>query len=122
MVKLAVPETESAALCGFLARHPTRATSVVTQVETRRALRRSAAGPKADARLEDLNRGLSWLDLNGEIRRIAGLLQPTALRSLDAIHLASALALGEDLAGMVVYDLRLAAAASALGIAVWAPK
>ncbi len=122
MVKVAVPETESAALWAFLERRSARATSVVTQVEARRSLRRAAAGPKAEARLEDLIRGLSWLELSGEIRRIAGLLQPTTLRSLDAIHLASALALGEDLAGMVVYDVRLATAASTLGIAVWAPK
>lgn len=122
MVKLAVPETESAALWAFLERRPARATSVVTQVEARRSLRRAEAGPKAEARLEELIRGLSWLELGGEIRRIAGLLQPTTLRSLDAIHLASALALGEDLAGMVVYDVRLATAASTLGIAVWAPK
>ena len=121
MVKLAVPETESAALWAFLERRPARATSVVTQVEARRSLRRAAAGPKAGARLEDLIRGLSWLELGGEIRRIAGLLQPTTLRSLDALHLASALALGEDLAGMVGYGVRLATARRAPGHTGLAP-
>ena len=40
------------------------------------------------------------------------------LRSLDAIHLASALALAEDLEGIVTYDARLAEGAEALGLVV----
>jgi hypothetical protein len=43
------------------------------------------------------------------------------LRTLDAIHLATAVSLGHELAGMVVYDRRLARAARDAGLTVWAP-
>lgn len=52
---------------------------------------------------------------------LAGRLDPAILRTLDAIHLAVALDLGDDLEGMVSYDDRLAEAALATGIAVLAP-
>ncbi len=51
----------------------------------------------------------------------AGLLDPTILRTLDAVHIAAALVLGDDLEGMVTYDDRMAEAARANGIAVVAP-
>ena len=51
----------------------------------------------------------------------AGRLGPTALRSLDAVHLAAALDLGDDLEGMVTYDDRLAEAAQLNAITVTAP-
>ena len=51
----------------------------------------------------------------------AGRLSLASLRSLDAIHLAAALTLGPDLAGIVAYDDRLAGHAEALGITVKAP-
>jgi uncharacterized protein len=51
----------------------------------------------------------------------AGRLDPTLMRSLDAVHLAAALALGDDLEGLVTYDERLAAAAGLNGVAVVAP-
>ena len=51
----------------------------------------------------------------------AGLLDPPALRSLDAIHLATALDLGHDLEGIVTYDARLAEAAEHNGVAAISP-
>jgi predicted nucleic acid-binding protein len=51
----------------------------------------------------------------------AGRLEPPALRTPDALHLASALDLGDDLDGMVTYDERLAAAAQIHGVPVIAP-
>jgi len=51
----------------------------------------------------------------------AGRLPGRDLRSLDALHLGAALAIGDDLAGIVTYDRRLARAADDLGIAVVAP-
>ena len=51
----------------------------------------------------------------------AGLLNPPALRSLDAIHLATALDLGHDLEGIVTYDTRLAEAAVHNGVTVVSP-
>lgn len=51
----------------------------------------------------------------------AGRLDPTVLRTLDAVHLAAALELGDDLESMVTYDDRLAHAARANGILVTSP-
>jgi predicted nucleic acid-binding protein len=51
----------------------------------------------------------------------AGRLDPTLRRSLDAVHLAAALALGDDLEGLVTYDDRLGDAARLNGMTVVAP-
>ena len=51
----------------------------------------------------------------------AGRLEPVALRSLDAIHLAAALNMGDDLGGLVTYERALASAARSCGIEVIAP-
>ena len=51
----------------------------------------------------------------------AGELRPPELRSLDAIHLATAEGLGDQVARIVTYDDRLAAAAAAMGLTVAAP-
>jgi len=51
----------------------------------------------------------------------AGMLDPPRLRTLDAIHLAAALALGDSLEGFVTYDARLADAAITCGLPVAAP-
>lgn len=52
---------------------------------------------------------------------VAGRLAPTPLRSIDALHLATALELAPDVQGIVTYDVRLAEGASAAGIDVVAP-
>ena len=59
--------------------------------------------------------------LTAAICDTAGRLDPPGLRSLDALHLASALDLGDDLEGLVGYDDRLADGARTLGIQVVAP-
>jgi predicted nucleic acid-binding protein len=51
----------------------------------------------------------------------AARIDPLTLRSLDAVHLATAVALAADIEGMVVYDRRLAQAARDAGLTVWAP-
>lgn len=51
----------------------------------------------------------------------AAQLPPSELRSLDAVHLATALEIGADLKGMVVYDQRLKAAAEVAGILTVTP-
>jgi predicted nucleic acid-binding protein len=53
---------------------------------------------------------------------VAGRLPPPALRSLDAVHLATALEIGDDLEGMVAYDDRLIEAARAGSIEVITPS
>jgi len=61
------------------------------------------------------------LTLPTEVFEAAGRLDPELLRSLDAVHLASALMLGDDLDALVTYDERLALAARGNGVAVVAP-
>ena len=51
----------------------------------------------------------------------AASLEPRELRTLDALHLATALSLGDDLGAMLVYDVRLASAAQHAGLTVVAP-
>jgi len=65
--------------------------------------------------------GVSLVPLDGAVLRLAANLPPPGLRSLDALHLATALSLEADLGVMVVYDRRLADAASGAGVAVAAP-
>lgn len=55
------------------------------------------------------------------IARAAGDLAPFSLRTLDAIHLASALARGPELDAFLTYDDRLAEAARSLGLPVVRP-
>jgi predicted nucleic acid-binding protein len=56
------------------------------------------------------------------IRSRAALLDPATLRSLDALHLATALEVGEELSGIVTYDSRMAEAARSFDLTVLAPK
>jgi predicted nucleic acid-binding protein len=53
---------------------------------------------------------------------LAGGLEAPQLRTLDAVHLAAALELGDDLAGLVTYDTRMIDAAQAAGITVITPR
>jgi predicted nucleic acid-binding protein len=64
---------------------------------------------------------LNLLTINEEVAELAATVEPNGLRSLGAIHLASALALGSDLGAMVTYDSALASAARAAGIEVLSP-
>ena len=65
--------------------------------------------------------GISFVELSGPIRRLAGEVGSPNLRSLDAIHLASALSLGDDLGAFCCYDLRLRADAKDAGLTVLSP-
>jgi predicted nucleic acid-binding protein len=61
------------------------------------------------------------LRINDRVLDAAGLLAPADLRSLDAIHLASAEQFGIDLRGFVTHDERLASAAAGRGLRVIQP-
>lgn len=64
---------------------------------------------------------LDLVRINDRILHAAGVLHPRELRSLDAIHLATAVELDEALRSLVTYDERLAAAATRLGFKVVQP-
>ena len=121
LVKLVLPEAESEALLAFLAGGPELITSTVGAIETRRAL--LVAGGDEDL-AEEAEKVLTTVTLVGitePIRHAAGALRPALLRTLDAIHLATALSFGAELEAFVAYDRRLAEAALAAGLDVRAP-
>jgi predicted nucleic acid-binding protein len=72
-----------------------------------------------DAR--DLLTAFSYIEIDEEVAGGAMNEPDRSLRSLDAIHLATARLLGPDLDALVTYDIRLASAATDAGIAVLAP-
>ena len=120
LVKLVVAEGETAALMSWLAeRERGPVTCDLTRTELARAVRRAAPDrmPRARAVLD----ALVLLKVTTATFEAAGRLEPDELRSLDAIHVASALELGDDLEGIVAYDRRLAGVAEANGIATCAP-
>jgi predicted nucleic acid-binding protein len=120
LVKLAAVEPESAALTAFVADWRDRITSRIAAVEVARAVRRVAV-PELVERATDLFDAIAIVELTPEIARFAGMLDPTTLRSLDAIHVASALSLGSDTGPFVTYDARLGEAAATAGLDVRAP-
>jgi uncharacterized protein len=61
------------------------------------------------------------IDVAEPIRARAAQLEPAAVRSLDALHLATAIELGDALDAVITYDTRMAAAARSHGLAVTAP-
>ena len=65
---------------------------------------------------------IDLIRLNDRVLNGAGTLEPTELRSLDAIHLAAARRLGSDLGEIVTYDERMAVAAQSMGFKVSAPS
>ena len=120
IVKLAVREPESDALRRHLRRRRPWVTSALSRCEVFRALL-----PAGDAAQAAGRRVLATCDLvriNNRVLDLAGQLRPAELRTLDAIHLATAQRMGADLRGLVTYDHRMAAAAEQLGLRVAAPE
>ncbi len=118
IVKLILDEAESAAMYRWYVELERVATSRVGVVETVRAAMRR---PHDETRRDRVLGGLEVIDLSRPIARRAETVGQATLRTLDAIHLASALALGLDLEAFVTYDDRLAAAARQLGLPVVRP-
>jgi len=120
LVKLASDEPESAALIKYLRRHKWLVTSALARVEVARAL--MPFGEAVRQRGEDALARCETVRVNDRILRRAGVLQPLELRTLDAIHLASAQGVGDDLGRIVTYDERMKAGAADLGITVISPS
>jgi predicted nucleic acid-binding protein len=92
---------------------------VLAAVEVPRAASRS--GGDASTAVADVLEVVNLIALDMRVVEAAAVLVPSALRTLDAIHLASAVSLGADVAGFVTYDERLAKAATSAGLQVLAP-
>jgi len=119
IVKLVVPEPETKALRELLRSWPERVSSVVARIEVERVARRIGAGTIRRARTV-LSR-IALVDLDEDVVQRAAALGPPELRTLDAIHLATAISLGRDLGALCAYDVRLGNAAAAKTIEVLAP-
>jgi predicted nucleic acid-binding protein len=89
--------------------------------ELPRALARAGLGAAAHRRAREVLGRIALVDVDRRILATAATLEPPALRTLDAIHLATAMAVREDLEIVVTYDGRLRAAAERIRIDVAAP-
>lgn len=119
-IKLVRSEPESEALREHLGTHGGEmVSSVLLTVEGRRAARRY--GRLAAIRARAALTTVTLLALEPSIIEIAAELEPAELRSLDALHIATILSLGDDLGRVYCYDTRLTDATRALGVEVASP-
>jgi len=119
-VKLIVSEPESRALRSYLAQRRTRhVSSSMLRAEALRAVRHG--GPDALAQTRSALKRIDLVALTDGILDAAGTLEPRIVRTIAAIHLATALALGDDLEAVVTYDTRMAEGARLLGLETTAP-
>lgn len=121
IVKFAVAERESASIAAWRADLDGEDVLVTCELAVAEVLR---AVQRVDG---DLDVALAHLDaleqvvVDRELLLSAGRLEPSGMRTLDAIHLAAAVAAGDDVSGVVTYDGRMADAAHRLGLATIAP-
>jgi len=121
VVKLVHAEAESAALRAWLDERAETGwvSSVLTEIESFRALARYA--PDAVSRLPAVLDQIELIDLDPSIRILAQTVRLATVRSLDAIHLGTALHARGTLTSFVTYDKRLLDAAAAAGLPVDSP-
>jgi uncharacterized protein len=120
IVKLAVREAESVALRRYLRRRRPLVSSALARTEVVRAL--LPAGDDAVAAGRKVLTRLDLVRINNYVLDSAAVLRPAQIRSVDAIHLATAALLGEDMGTLVTYDERMADAAERTGHRVVAPR
>lgn len=121
IAKLVVREPETDALIALLSEWPERVSSALSRVEVMRAVRRAGDGEEVLARADEVLARIGLIHVDGGVLEIAAGLDHRHLRTLDTIHIATALSVGEDLGAMAAYDERMAAASEAAGITVLAP-
>jgi predicted nucleic acid-binding protein len=118
LTKLALDEPGSDAMRRWYLEATRVICSRIGIVETRRAVTRREHDP---AHLETVLGSVEVIDFDAAIAGHAGTIGPAALRTLDAIHLASAMAVMGELDAFVTYDDRQADAARAVGLPVVRP-
>jgi uncharacterized protein len=118
--KLVMVEPESRALGHFLQSRPLQAAAALLRTEVLRAAMRMSQAHVAQARR--LLADLAFVELDRSLLDQAGTLLPPDMRSLDAVHVAAALTLGDDLGEFVTYDKRMGAAAQQWGLSVVSPS
>ncbi len=118
LVKLVLDEADAGAMRRWYVEAERIICSVVGLIETRRAIARKV---DADERVDVILGSVVRMDVDDVIARVAAALSPTTLRTLDAIHLATAREIGGELDAFVTYDDRLADAARGIGLPVVRP-
>lgn len=120
IVKLIVKEQESAALRRYLRGRRPLVSSALARTEVKRAVLQ--LGATALRRADDVLSRIELIRLSNAVLNSAGLMKRDELRSLDAIHLATAALFAATLSGLVTYDARMASAARARGWTVASPS
>jgi predicted nucleic acid-binding protein len=118
IVKLVSREPESDALVRAVRVDASLISSALSYVEVVRAVRRVRGHVR---RAETVLGGIALVPIDDGIVRSAADLPSSSLRTLDAIHLATALSLRSDVTRLVTYDTRLAEAARAMKVDVASP-
>lgn len=121
IVKLVVKEEGSASLRSFLASHPAAVSSSVAVAEVRRAIARVSARRSLSDRARLVLDGIALMAVDRDVLETAASLKPPELRTLDAIHVASALSLRAELLAFVTHDARQGEAARRAGLPVVTP-
>jgi len=124
IVKLIVSEPETEALQQYLREAPSHGvkaffSSRLGYIEVMRAVRRLA--PELLPASREYLRGVHWLGVTEPVIEVASNLRPDHVRTLDSLHLATALQEASVLRQVVVYDSRLAQVCREVGLAVVAP-
>ena len=121
LVKLVVEEPETRALRRFVAQADPRTlvTSALSRAELLRAAQRRDEPTVRKAR--EVLDGVAEITITEGLLDSAGAMQPSTLRTLDAIHLATAMELGAELTVFVAYDARLLAAARGASVPILTP-
>jgi len=121
VVKLVHAEAESQALRDWLDERAETGwtSSALVEIESFRALARYA--PEAITRLHLVLDQIDILDISPRVRILAQTVRPVTVRSLDAIHLGTALDIRSILTSFVTYDKRLLDAAAAAGLPTSSP-
>ena len=121
LVKLVAREPETPALLSLLQPRPEVVSSALARVEVLRAVARAGSQAERVKRAHGVLSRVTLVAMDDLILNAAATLEPTGLRSLDAIHLATVVALRPEADAFVSYDGRLNAAARAAGLPVLSP-
>lgn len=116
-VKLVISERGSTDFRSWIAREdPDLISSELMRAEVLRACRRHS--PDALSAARDRMDAVTLIDLSRDIVMSAAFLDPPELRTLDSLHIATALSVGDDLGGVLTYDDRLADGCRAYGLPI----
>lgn len=119
LVKLFLREPESAALASYIPPGAVLVSSALARVEVTRTVRVAGLEDEVEGGLDGMLDGVGLVDIDRTILGRAAALANASLRSLDAIHLATAMAVGPD--AVLAYDRGLCRAARTVGLHVESP-